>query len=374
MKQKILYIVNIDKFFVSHREEIALKARSFLQVELAAKLKLKKKYFIKKNIFTYNLFLNRGSYSFFSNFLTMINIFSIILKAKPDLIHFISIKPVLIGGIVAKFFPKIPKIFSITGLGSSFIKDNFFSNTKYYFLILLYKLALKQKRIKVIFQNKNDLNFIKKKTDLKKSSCILIPGSGVDLKKYSPKKINLKNPIVMLPSRMLSHKGVYEFINAVKILKKQRVNARFVLVGDLDEENPSGIKLNIIKSWVNDNLVEYWGHKKNMTKILNLASIIVLPSYREGFPKVLMEAAACGRPSITTNVPGCKDAVVNNYTGILVPLKNSNLLANEIEKLLNNKNKINKMGSNSRNYALKNFDIKRIVDKHIKLYREILKK
>ena len=202
----------------------------------------------------------------------------------------------------------------------------------------------------------------------------MIPGSGVDLKKYSPKKMNLKNPIVMLPSRMLSHKGVYEFINAVKIIKKQKVNARFVLVGDLDEENPSGIKLNIIKSWVNDNLVEYWGHKKNMTKILNLASIIVLPSYREGFPKVLMEAAACGRPSITTNVPGCKDAVVNNYTGILVPLKNSNMLANEIEKLLNNKNKINKLGSNSRNYALKNFDIKRIVDKHIKLYREILKK
>ena len=87
-----------------------------------------------------------------------------------------------------------------------------------------------------------------------------------------------------------------------------------------------------------------------------------------------MEAAACGRPSITTNVPGCKDAVVNNYTGILVPLKNSNMLANEIKKLLNNKNKINKMGSNSRNYALKNFGIKRIVDKHIKLYREILKK
>ena len=87
-----------------------------------------------------------------------------------------------------------------------------------------------------------------------------------------------------------------------------------------------------------------------------------------------MEAAACGRPSITTNVPGCKDAVVDNYTGILVPLKNSSMLANEIEKLLNNKNKINKMGSNSRNYALKNFDINRIVDKHIKLYREILKK
>ncbi len=374
MKKKILYIVNIDKFFVSHRQEIALNARSFLQVHLAAKFELKKKYFKEKNIFTHNLFLNRGSYGLFSNFLTMINIFFIILKAKPDLIHFISIKPVLIGGIIARLFPKIPKIFSITGLGSSLIKDDFFSNTKYLVVIFLYKLALKQKKIKVIFQNKNDLNFIKKKTNLKKNNSILIPGSGVDLKKYSPKKINFKKPIVMFPSRMLSHKGIYEFINAVKIIKKQKVNARFVLVGDLDEENPSGIKLNIINSWVNENLVEYWGHKKNMPKILNQASIIVLPSYREGFPKVLMEAAACGRPTITTNVPGCKDAVVNNYTGILVPAKNSKKLANEIEKLLNNKYKINKMSFNSRNYALKNFDIKHIVDKHTKLYREILKK
>ena len=119
MKKKILYIVNIDKFFVSHRQEIALNARSFLQVHLAAKFELKQKYFKEKNIFTHNLFLNRGSYGLISNFLTMINIFFIILKAKPDLIHFISIKPVLIGGIIARLFPKIPKIFSITGLGSS---------------------------------------------------------------------------------------------------------------------------------------------------------------------------------------------------------------------------------------------------------------
>ena len=119
-------------------------------------------------------------------------------------------------------------------------------------------------------------------------------------KKFNYSKIPMGKPNILMASRLLKSKGVYEFINAVKIIKKQKLNARFVLVGDLDEENPSGIKLNIIKSWINDNLVEYWGHKKNMTKILNLASIIVLPSYREGFPKVLMEAAACGRPSIAT--------------------------------------------------------------------------
>ena len=111
-----------------------------------------------------------------------------------------------------------------------------------------------------------------------------------------------------------------------------------------------------------------------MSKILNSALIVVLPSYREGFPKVLIEAAACGRPSITTNVPGCRDAVINNYTGILIPVKNSIILAKEIEKLLNDKVKIKKMSNNARKYALQNFDVNEVVRKHIKIYKELLLK
>ena len=132
------------------------------------------------------------------------------------------------------------------------------------------------------------------------------------------------------------------------------------------------IKKNLIMNWVKKNHIEYWGFKSNMSNILNLATIVVLPSYREGFPKVLMEAAACGRPSITTNVPGCKDAVVDNYTGVLVPVRNYKRLAIEIKRLLNNKSRIKKMGLNSRKYALKNFDINNIVNLHIEIYRKIL--
>ena len=159
----------------------------------------------------------------------------------------------------------------------------------------------------------------------------------------------------MFPSRIISHKGIFEFINAVKILKRKNIKAKFVLVGDIDTENPSSVKLSIVKKWEEENLIENWGYKKNMSNIINSALIVVLPSYREGFPKVLIEAAACGRPSITTNVPGCKDAVINNHTGILVPVKNSIMLANEIQKLLNDRVKIKKMSSNARKHALKKF-------------------
>ncbi len=372
MKKKILYVVNLDTFFISHRQDIALKAKSFLKIHLASKFEKNIKYFQKKNIYTHNLFIERGKFSFISNLITMLNIFFIIIKIRPDLIHFISIKPVLIGGIISRLFPSVPKIFSITGLGSAFIKDSNFSILKKIFLSFLYKIALKQNKLKIIFQNKDDLNFILKIIRLRKNQYKILKGSGVSLKKYKPKKLNFKMPIVMLPSRIMSHKGVYEFVKAVKFLKKKKILARFVLVGDLEKENPSKIKKHQVMSWVKQNIIEYWGFKSNMSKILNLATIVVLPSYREGFPKVLMEAAACGRPSITTDVPGCRDAVVNNHTGVLVPVRNYKRLAIEIKKLLNDKSRMKKMSLNSRKYALKNFDINNIVNLHMDIYRRIL--
>ena len=373
MKKKILYIVNVDKFFFSHRIEIANKAKEFFNIHIATKFKLNKNYFQKKGFFTHELFLKRGSIGFLSNILTILNIFFIIKKLKPDLIHFISIKPVLLGGIVSRLFPSIPKIFSVTGLGFVFIKKDFFSIIRRWFFKFLYKLALNQKYFKIIFQNLDDYKLIKKNTNIKKKNYELISGSGVSLKEYRPKILNFQNPIVMFPSRMLSHKGLHEFVEAAKILKKENIKAKFVLVGDIDKENPACVQIETINRWVKEKTVEYWGHKKHMNTAINLATIIVLPSYREGFPKVLIEAAACGRPSITTNVPGCRDAIINNSTGILIPPRNSIKLAQVIKNLLKNKKKIKKMGSKARKHAVKNFDINHVVNIHIKIYKNILK-
>ena len=374
MKNKILYVVNIDKFFLSHRIDIADKAKSLFKVHLATKFELDEKIFKRKNISIHQLNIDRSSFGFISNFITMINILKILIEVRPNIVHFISIKPVVIGGIISRLVPSITKIFSITGLGSAFIGDSILSKIKFNLLLFLYKIALNQKKCEVIFQNKNDLNLLLNNTNLKKSNCELIPGSGLSLKKFKPKKFNFKNPIVMFPARMIGHKGIFEFVNAARILKTKKIRARFVLVGDIDKDNPSSIKRDLIKQWENENIVEYWGYKEQMSNILSLATIIVLPSYREGFPKVLMEAAAVGRPSITTNVPGCKDAVIHNYTGILIPVRNSRKLVSEIKNLLNNKSKIKKMGKNARDYALKNFDINRIVSSHIKIYKKAIHK
>ena len=236
MKKKILYIVNVDKFFLSHRLKIALRAKSFLNINLATKFELEENFFRKKKITTHKIYLKRGSFGLFSNFITMVDIYFKILKIKPDLIHFVSIKPILIGGIVSKLFPSISKIFSVSGLGSNFINDNFFSKIKYFILIYLYNQALNQKKYKVIFQNKSDLKFITKRTKLNKKNCVIIPGSGVSLKQFRPTKLNFNKPIIMFPSRIISHKGIFEFINAVKNFKEKNIKAKFVLVGDIDTE------------------------------------------------------------------------------------------------------------------------------------------
>lgn len=372
MKKKILYVVNTDKFFLSHRINIAYSLKNTFKIHLATNFLLGENFFKKKNFETYQLTVDRSSYSFFSNFYIFLRIFLIIKKCKPDLIHFISIKPVLLGGLASKFF-NIPKIFSITGLGFVFIENNFISVFRKFFFLLFYKISLSHRRLKVIFQNRSDYLEIKKFSSIIEKNYKLIPGSGVCLKKFRPQQQTSKIPIIMFPSRMLYHKGLKEFVQAAQILNKDKINAKFVLVGDLDASNPACVNLSQINKWELDGAIEYWGYKSSMHIILNLSTIVVLPSYREGFPKVLMEAAACGKPIITTNVPGCRDAVINNVTGKIVPVKNSKLLAIAIRNLLENKHKMKLMSKNARKHAERNFSIKKITQMHLKIYQSLIK-
>lgn len=370
MKKKILYVVNTDKFFFSHRINIPYSLKKNFKIHLATNFLLGENFFKKRGFKTHQLTIDRSSYNFFSNFYIFLKIFFIIKKCKPDLIHFISIKPILLGGLASKFF-NIPKIFSITGLGFVFIEKNFISEFRKFFFLLFYKISLSHRSFKVIFQNRSDYLEIKKFSSIAEKNYKLIPGSGVCLKKFRPQQKKQKIPIIMFPSRMLHHKGLKEFVQAAKILHKSKINAKFVLVGDVDASNPASVSLTQINKWALDGSIEYWGYKSEMHKILNLSTIVVLPSYREGFPRVLIEAAACGKPIITTNAPGCKDAVINNVTGKIVPIRNSKLLATAIRNLLENKNKMKLMSKNARKYAERNFSIKKITQMHLEIYQSL---
>lgn len=369
-KKKFLYIINTDKFLLSHRIEIAKELlKNNYEVHLGS-AQTEASYEIKKlGIKAHALNINRSKTDILDLILTGISIYRLIKKVKPEFVHFISIKPVLIGCIVSKFFRNKPKlIVSISGLGFIFVDQGLLAKLRRFFIIILYKISLSNRELSIIFQNEADKLFISKICNLSKDQSFLIKGSGVNLEKFKPSDFKLDNKIVLLPTRIVKSKGILEFIKAATIL---RGKSRFVICGDFDSEAKDKISQEYINQYVKKNIIEYWGFKENMSDIYQSSTIVVLPSYREGLPKALCEAGACGKPIITTKVPGCMDAIINNKTGILVPPRNSRSLAKAIEKLLNDKNLCQSMGIKGRLNAEKNFNIKKVVESHLIIYEEI---
>jgi glycosyltransferase involved in cell wall biosynthesis len=262
-------------------------------------------------------------------------------------------------------------VISITGLGSMFLKKGIFYKIRENTFNLFYRIIFLFPNLKVILQNRSDLNYLINKAKLKKKKTEIIRGSGVDLKSLKFSKIPKKEPTIVMASRIIADKGIFEYIKSIQYLKKNNFKGKFYLVGDIDYKNPSAIKVSTINYWHKKKIITYVKHQKKISTFLKKSTIVVLPSYREGFPKILMEAAACGRPVVTTNVPGCKDAIIKNITGVLVPPKNHILLAKAIKNLCDNRKKLESIGKAARKHALKNFDINNVVSQHLYIYKTL---
>ena len=367
-QKRFLFILNTDKFLISHRIEIARELlKNKYEVHLGSEITEASKDLQNIGIIPHKIEINRSNINLLDLFKTLISILFLINKLKPDIVHFISIKPVILGSIATKFYYKKLKIItSISGLGFIFVNEGILASFKRFLTCLLYRIALSNKEIKIIFQNNTDRDFINKLCNLSPKQSFLINGSGVNLDKFQPMKNKTKEKIVLLPARIVKSKGIIEFIKAAESLKGK---ARFIICGNFDYEAKDFISKKFINKWVNKSVIEYLGFKKEISEIMSNSTIVVLPSYREGLPKVLCEAAACGIPVITTDVPGCKDAIINNVTGILVPAKNVKDLSSKILELLENPEIIIKMSQSARKLALEKFDVNKIVDKHIEIYK-----
>ena len=231
--------------------------------------------------------------------------------------------------------------------------------------------ALGHSNQRVIFQNIDDKKQLSKLTRLSLDNSTLIQGSGVNLSLYKVLPLPNGSPIVLLASRLLIDKGVREFVHAAELVNKTKVRARFVLVGEIDKFNPASIQEQELSTWKENGLVELLGYRNDMENVLSNATIVVLPSYREGFPKILVEAASCGRAIITTDVPGCRDAIEKDVTGLLVPVRNARILAKAVSELLSDPGLCKKMGVAGRERAERLFDIKKIVKEHIDIYKQL---
>lgn len=370
---KIAYIVNVDWFFISHRLPIALEALAQgHEVYVFAKDTGKMDYLKSLGLKVHPINLERGSINPFSSFKLFFDLKNKLKKIKPDVVHLVTIKPVLIGGLAA-ILAKVPSIvYAISGLGFIFTNTMLKAKILRLGIIPLYRLALSAKNKTVIVQNLDDLRILRQYVAIPESQTVLIPGSGVDLQQFDVQPLPLKNKTVLMACRLLADKGVYEFHRSAMLLKEKYPNVRFVLVGGIDPDNPASLTEEELNKWVEKEDLEWWGHQNNMSEVLSQATVVVLPSYREGMPKVLLEAQALGRPIVTTDVPGCREAIENGKTGFLVQVKDERSLANAIEKLITNDELCLEFSRNARALAEQKFDIEQVVKTHMNIYENLV--
>lgn len=280
-------------------------------------------------------------------------------KHKPDLIIHYTVKPNIYGGIAARL-AGIPSIAVVTGLGYAFIHNGFVKKTT----MKLYRFSSRFHR-KVVFENQDDKQLFVEERLLSPEKGVTVKGCGVDLNYFKPTGNGLDDVPTTFTfiGRLLYDKGVQEFIEAARIVKGSYPQIRFWIVGEIDRDNPSAINEDDLLKWVKDDIVEYHGATQDVRSFINQSDCIVLPSYREGMSRVIMEAMAMERPVITTDTAGCREAVQHLYNGLLIPVRDSRALANamlQFNALAPDEKR--QMGIRGRQRAIEMFDEKEVAD------------
>jgi len=372
-KKKLLFFVTEDWYFCSHRMDIAIAAiDAGYSVSLVTRVSSYAEEIKSKGIKLISVKLSRKSSNPIRELIAIILLVRIFYRESPDLVHNVAIKPIIYGSIAA-CITRVPAVVNaLGGLGYIFISRKPTVKVLRFVVGIIYRLALNARRAITIVQNQDDFNLLRGARIVSEDKTVLIKGSGVDPEIFMPSELSGEIPVIILPGRILWDKGVGEFVQAARYLKKKGVSARFVLVGDIDPDNPASIDKDAVEGWVDEGVVEWWGRRDDMADVYRSINIVCLPSYREGLPKVLIEAAASARPIVTTDVPGCREVVVNGENGFLVPPRDSKVLAEALEALAENRELQKKMGDRGRKKAVREFSIRQVIDKTLDLYKKQL--
>jgi glycosyltransferase involved in cell wall biosynthesis len=358
---KIFIVINEDLFFLTHRKNLGLYLinKGWTVFILAARTNDKYVDEIQSYGFIFiDIPFERSGYNIFHEIKTIHFLIKAQKENRPSVVMNVGLKAILWGGLMAKLC-KLPVISAVSGLGYLFINQQ--ERFKQRLLFLLFRCLLPSKRHHIVFQNEEDKEIFLSHRIISEKDTSVIKGMGVNLNEYKPLPFVDKPKIqFLLPGRMLADKGVIEFIEAAKKVSEKYNNASFVLAGNIDKKNPAGISEKQLSELIDGSDISWIGYQKNMIPVYEKSDVVVLPSYREGFPKVLIEASAIGRPVITTDVAGCKDTVKNGFNGFLVPVKNVEILAQSIEKFLEFPDLKFSMGKNSEIWAKENFDCEKV--------------
>lgn len=369
----ILIVINVDWFFCSHFMNYAKLLKSSGCKVIIACQDTGKSNLILDNGFQFEfLSTHRSSLSILSNIRYIFKLLRLCYKIQPDVIEFITIKPVIYGGILSRFFKLAKKftVYYVSGLGYIF---NYNSKNKLISSLvrnILYPFSLKGKSKRFIVENSSDKKKITEILKVQNVNIKQLNGVGVDLIKYKPFKNSSKIFTVTIVSRLLKDKGILEFCEVASMAAKKGLIIKFLIVGEIDEFNPMTLSKKEVLKLSKINNLNFLGYRSDIPNILSNSDIFLFPSYREGFSKALMEAGASGLPVIVFDVPGCRDAVKNKFSGFIVDFCDTDELFYSLLKLYENPRVYEKMSLYSRNYAEQYFNQDDISTMHVNFIKD----
>ena len=373
IRPRLLMVIDEDMYFCKHRLDLARAAREAgYEVLVATLVQHHGKQIEEEGFKLLPIQLRRGMQPPLHEVASLIELIRLYRRERPDIVHHIALKQVLFASIAARIVGVPTMANAITGLGYLFHSDARRAGRLRAVITPVLRWALAHPRSAVIFENGDDREDVVRAGIIKRSQAVVIRGAGVNISNFRPTPEPEGETVVVLPARMLWDKGVGEFVEAAKLLRQSGSRARCVLVGGIDKESPSCISEGQLQRWADEGIVEWWGHREDMADVYASSHIVVLPSYAEGLPMVLLEGAACARPLVATRVRGCQEIVRDRENGLLVPVKDPQLLAEAITKLLNDKILRERLGARGREIVMKEFSAQRIAGETIGLYRRLL--
>lgn len=369
----MLFVISEDWAFISHRLHLADAAiKAGYEVGLLTRFTRYWDMLEARGIKLFHWDLNRGSLNIFGELVTVWQAAKLFRHWQPDLIHAVAQKPILYAGIAGKLAYACPRISAMGGVGFIFSSGSMKARLLRPIVSRLLGSVINGTKTRLILQNGDDVSLLVKQGVAQLKTVRRIKGSGVEIDDFIPSPLPNKTPIVILPARLLWDKGIAEFVRVAKRIKTKEINSRFVLVGDPDPKNAASIQEHQLQEWVDSGVVERWGRRADMPDIYPQSSIVCLPSYREGLPKVLLEAASCARPVVAFDVPGCREIVRDGINGFLVPFGDETALELALIKLIQDTKLCAKLGKAGRKIVESEFSHNIIAAETFAVWDEVL--
>ncbi|KDC80757.1 glycosyltransferase, group 1 family protein [Bordetella bronchiseptica MBORD635] len=370
--RRLLFVVNNPAFFLSHRLPLAEAARADgYEVHVATMDGPSVPDIVARGFAHHAIPMTRSGKQPLQELRSVWALVRLFRRLRPGLVHLVTIKPVLYGGIAARLAGVPAMVAAISGLGFVFVAGGLKARLLRAAVGRLYRLALGHRNSRIVFQNTADRDVLARLGAVRAEQVVMIRGSGVDLGQYRVVPEPAAPVTALMAARLLRDKGVREFVEAARLLRERGLSVRMQLAGGVDPGNPASITPEQAAQWQDEGCVEVLGERKDIAALYGAAHMAVLPSYREGLPKSLLEAAACGRAVVTTDVPGCRDAIDPDVTGLLVPPRDAPALAEAIARLAEDASLRQRMGAAGRALAEREFGIEDVCRRHLAIYRAL---